>query len=98
MTGVGAPRVLPTGKLPGDILDRLVRRVVAVKTDPITFATDRVATYLVDVNANDLACLGVRPRWMVVTSLLPEGKTTEAEVEAQFRDLHAACARHGIAL
>jgi hydrogenase expression/formation protein HypE len=116
--------VLPTGKLAGELLDRLVRRyvtpdpsvligpgvgrdaaavrigggVIAVKTDPITFVSDRAAAYVVDVNANDLACLGVRPRWMVVTSLLPEGKTTEADVEAQFRDLSAACGRHGIAL
>ena len=54
---------------------------LVVKSDPITFASESPAQYLVDVNANDLACLGATPRWMMVTALLPVG-TTEGEVEA----------------
>lgn len=71
--------------------------VLVAKTDPITFATRSAAAYLVDVNANDLACLGATPRWLLATALLAEG-TTEAEVEDQFRDLDAACTRRGIVL
>jgi hydrogenase maturation factor len=115
---------LPVGKLPGDLLARLVATygshdpallvgpgrghdaaavafggaVLAAKSDPITFATDRAARYLVEVNANDLACLGATPRWMLVTALLPEGSTTVADVEGQFRDLHDACVARGISL
>jgi hypothetical protein len=108
--------ILPIGKLPGDLLARLIAghriddpavvvgpgigrdaaaieigdTVLVVKTDPITFATDAAAQYLVDVNANDLACMGATPRWLLVTALLPEGRTTESLVESLFRDLQAS--------
>jgi hydrogenase maturation factor len=72
-------------------------RILVAKTDPITFATEHAATYLVDVNGNDLACLGARPRWLLVTALLPEG-ITAGEVEAQFAELAAVCAARNIAL
>src|SRR5262245_40623973 len=39
---------------------------LVVKADPITFATAQAAHYLVNVNANDLACLGATPRWLSV--------------------------------
>jgi hydrogenase maturation factor len=71
---------------------------LVVKSDPITFATENAASYLVNVNANDIACLGAVPRWLTVTALLPEGKTTPALVEAQFRELHEACAGIGVTL
>lgn len=74
------------------------RRALVVKSDPITFATAEIGWYLVNVNANDLACLGATPRWLLVTALLPEGRTTAATVEAVFAGLHDACAGLGIAL
>jgi hydrogenase expression/formation protein HypE len=70
---------------------------LVVKSDPITFASESPARYLVDVNANDLACLGATPRWMMVTALLPEG-TTEELVESHFRELRDACLQRGISL
>lgn len=71
---------------------------LVVKTDPITFATESAPRYLVNVNANDLACLGATPRWLLVTALLPEGKTTPAMVEALFAELQQACRERDIAL
>lgn len=73
-------------------------RALVLTSDPITFATAEIAWYLVNVNANDLACLGATPRWLLVTALLPEGRTTPASVEALFADLRDACAPLGIAL
>ena len=70
---------------------------LVVKSDPITFASESPARYLVDVNANDLACLGATPRWMMVTALLPEG-TTERQVESHFRELRDACIQREISL
>ena len=70
---------------------------LVVKSDPITFANASPAQYLVDVNANDLACLGATPRWMMVTALLPVG-TREDEVEAHFRELRDACVERGVSL
>lgn len=117
--------LLPLGKLPSALLERLLaryatpdarliigpgigrdaaaialdeHRAMVVKSDPITFATAEIGWYLVNVNANDLACLGATPRWLLVTALLPEGGTTPALVEEIFAGLHSACAPLGIAL
>jgi hydrogenase maturation factor len=46
-------------------------RLLVLKSDPITFATDAIGWYAVQVNANDLATTGATPRWMLVTLLLP---------------------------
>ena len=53
--------------------------LLAAKSDPITFATDEIGYYAVNVCANDLAVCGARPRFYLPTVLLPEG-TTEADV------------------
>jgi len=42
-----------------------------IKSDPITFATDQIGWYLVQVNTNDLATTGAVPRWLTITLLLP---------------------------
>ena len=72
--------------------------VLLVKTDPITFASDRAAYHLVHVNANDIACQGGTPRWLVVTALLPEGSTTPAAVAALFAELNHAAAGIGVSV
>jgi hydrogenase expression/formation protein HypE len=70
---------------------------IVVKSDPITFASDAAARYLVAVNANDVACLGGIPRWIAVVLLLPEG-TGESQVEQLFADLQVACDEAEIAV
>ncbi|MFT4038788.1 MAG: AIR synthase-related protein [Thermomicrobiales bacterium] len=72
-------------------------QVVVAKTDPITFATDRAAHHLVEVNANDIACMGATPRWLLVTSLLPVG-ITPATVLQSFAELTEACRQRGVEL
>ena len=37
-------------------------RYLAAKTDPITFATDLIGWYMVNVNANDIAVMGATPK------------------------------------
>jgi hydrogenase maturation factor len=66
-------------------------QVVVAKTDPITFATDRIGWYAVNINANDVACMGATPRFFLAVLLLPEGKATVAMAEAIFRDVAASC-------
>jgi len=66
-------------------------QVVVAKTDPITFATDRIGWYAVNINANDVACLGATPRFFLAAILLPEGAASEAMAEGIFRDLAASC-------
>ena len=51
-------------------------RYLVAKTDPITFATDAIGWYAVNVNANDIAAMGATPRFFMATVLLPEGQAT----------------------
>lgn len=67
-------------------------KYLVAKTDPITFATDRIGWYVVQVNANDLATAGARPKWFLVTALLPETGTDEKLIECIWDDLRDALA------
>ena len=73
-------------------------RYLVTKTDPITFATDQIGWYVVNINANDVACLGARPMWFIVTLLLPEGQTDPALVENIFDQLRTASQELGISV
>lgn len=86
------PRVILGAGIGEDaaIIDMGDRYLVA-KTDPITFATAEIGWYAVNVNANDVACCGARPRWFLATLLLPEAGTTPALVEGIFAQIAGAC-------
>jgi hydrogenase expression/formation protein HypE len=73
-------------------------KYLVAKTDPITFTADRIGWYAVNINANDLATMGARPRWFLATFLFPEGHTTEALVEKIFGETLRACRELGITL
>ena len=73
-------------------------RYLVAKTDPITFATDEIGWYAVHVNANDLATSGATPKWLLVTILLPQDRTTAAMVEDIFAQISDACQEIGVAL
>lgn len=73
----------------------LADRYLVVKTDPITFATNEIGWYVVQVNANDVACLGARPLWLMVTALLPVG-CDEALPQTIAQQITEACAAHDI--
>jgi len=65
--------------------------------DPVTFATEHIGWYAVNVNANDIACMGARPAWFLATALLPAGGADELP-DRIFDELVAACDRLGIEL
>lgn len=124
MTDNDASNLIPPGKLPAELLGRILARntirdervlisprigtdaaairfgdqALVVKSDPITFPTANIGHYLVNVNANDIACMGAVPRWLLVTSLLPETSTTAELVEGIFDDVLAACDEIGVSL
>lgn len=77
---------------------RVGDQIIVLKTDPITFATDEIGWYAPNVNANDIACMGATPRWMLVTALLPEHQTTPELVRQVFADLRSACNALGVSL
>ncbi len=116
--------LLPAGKLPLALLERLLARFapddpriivgpqagedaavldmgdryLVAKTDPITFASSEIGWYAVNVNANDLAVMGARPRWFLATLLLPAGLADARMAEEIFGQIHSACSALGISL
>ena len=97
-TGVTDPSVVLGPGVGEDaaVLD-LGETLLVVKSDPITFATERIGWYAVQVNANDIACTGGVPRWFLATLLVPE-RFTEDQAEELFTQVLDACNDIGVAL
>src|SRR5262245_21580869 len=51
----------PTPRTDGGVGALISDRFLVVKSDPITFATEAIGWYAVQVNANDLAVMGATP-------------------------------------
>ncbi len=114
----------PLGKLPTDVLARLLSRIaptdprvivgpgigldaavidmgdklLVVKSDPVTFATDSIGWYAVQVNANDIATTGATPRWLLATVLLPASRADEALAQGILDQIYHACTGIGVSL
>jgi len=73
------------------------RTIVVASTDPITFTTDHIGYYAVNVNANDVATMGATPRWFLATALVPPG-TGKRVLGRIFGDLDSTCVGLGIRL
>ncbi len=71
---------------------------LVLKSEPITFATQQIGWYAVQIAANDIATTGCKPQWMLLTVLLPEGKTTPRDVEELTRQVSETCRQLGIIL
>ncbi len=65
--------------------------------DPITLTGSDVGGHAVLINANDVAVMGVRPRWFLAVVLLPAG-TRESDVRALFDSMRSALEDVGAAL
>ncbi|NPV85258.1 MAG: AIR synthase [Anaerolineae bacterium] len=115
---------LPIGKLPPDILSKLLKaaplldqrvilgpgigidcavvdmgdRLLVFKSDPITFATNEIGWYAVQVSSNDIATTGATPCWYLVTALLPENTTDESLVQTISNQIYNACREKGISV
>jgi hydrogenase maturation factor len=72
--------------------------LLVFKSDPITFATDEIGWYAVQVNANDIASSGAVPAWFLMTVLLPEGSSTAEGVEQISQQVFQACQQIGVSL
>jgi hydrogenase expression/formation protein HypE len=73
------------------------RGVLVAATDPITLTAAGAAKLAVIVNANDVAVMGVPPRWFLAAVLLPPATAAEA-VEELFAEMHAALGEVGASL
>jgi len=65
-------------------------RYLVATTDPVTFATDAIGWYAVQVNANDIASMGASPRFFLAAIIVPEDQASEALIESIFRSIHEA--------
>ena len=50
---------------------------ILVSSDPITFDTENIGEYLVDICSNDIYASGGIPKWLLVTCLIPIGTSFE---------------------
>ncbi|MHA1234604.1 MAG: AIR synthase related protein [Promethearchaeota archaeon] len=71
-------------------------KYLVAKTDPITFVTDEIGYYAVNVNVNDVVCTGATPKWFQSTILLPANLTDADLIETIFRSIHDTCKSFGI--
>jgi len=71
-------------------------KFLVAKTDPITFVTDEIGYYAVNVNVNDVVCTGATPKWFQSTILLPAKHTNEDLIETIFKNIHDTCKSFGI--
>ncbi|MEC9294055.1 MAG: AIR synthase family protein [Chloroflexota bacterium] len=67
------------------------------KSDPITFATDRIGWYAIQVNANDIAASGGTPKWFLSTLLLPEDEKV-SNVKVIFEQMREAADELGVTI
>ncbi|ASJ13986.1 AIR synthase family protein [Thermococcus radiotolerans] len=71
--------------------------VLVASTDPITGAEKGIGFYAVHVNANDVATFGARPKWFLVSILLPESADERLLTEIM-RELHESASKLGVAI
>lgn len=72
--------------------------LLVLKTEPITFVTDAIGWYALQIAANDVATTGAAPRWYMATLLLPERSTTPALVEEISSQAYQACRELGVTI
>jgi hydrogenase maturation factor len=70
---------------------------VIVATDPITMTGSGVGSHAVWINANDVAVMGVQPRWFLANVMLPIG-TRQDDVRNLFASMREALGEVGAVL
>ena len=80
------------------VVDNGGPNLLVLKSDPITFATDEIGWYAVQISANDIATSGAVPRWYLVTALLPENRTTPELAETISSQIYSACRELGVSV
>ena len=66
-------------------------------SDPVVGATAGAGRLLVHINANDVACKGADPAWLVVTLIVPADDGVPV-IKRVMREIHETCSALGIAV
>ena len=69
--------------------------ILVFTADPITGTPSHIGQHSVEINANDIATTGARPKWYLCTILLPVG-TREDSLREITREIHETAKRLGI--
>lgn len=71
--------------------------VLIAATDPITLTAASIGAFAVEINANDVAVMGARPRWFLAAILLPTGSSVR-DVHEILDAMRPVLERLGVAL
>lgn len=71
--------------------------MLVAAADPVTGAVSNAGGLLVHINANDVACKGADPSWLIVTLIVPESLGVKF-ITQTMREIHEACEALGIAI
>jgi hydrogenase maturation factor len=117
-------QILPTGKLPPELLEKMLNKIpildknvivgpgtgldcsvidygdqyLVLKSDPISLTSENIGWYAVQINVNDIVTTGADPKWILITLLLPENKTTTQIAEDITDQLILATNEYGITI
>ncbi len=71
--------------------------ILAASSDPVTGATKNAGSLLVHINANDLACKGADPSWLIVTLIVPDSLGVEF-IKDIMNEINETCKKLNIAI
>lgn len=78
-------------------LIRVPEGILVAASDPVTGAGKNAGKLLVHINANDVACKGADPAWLIVTLIVPDSMGVPY-IRGIMREIHEACEEMGIAV
>ena len=97
-TGAKRNDLLVGGGLGEDAaLIRVNDGILVAASDPVTGAEKNAGKLLVHVNANDLACKGADPSWLIVTLIVPDSMGVKF-ISSIMQEIHEACKELNISI
>ncbi len=98
-TGAGRPDVVVGAGLGEDaaVIRWPAGPYLVAASDPVVGATAGAGRLLVHINANDVACKGADPAWLIVTLIVPADEGVSA-IERIMSEVHETCSELGIAV
>ena len=71
--------------------------ILAAASDPVTGAVKNAGKLLVHINANDLACKGADPAWIIITLIVPDNLGVNF-IREIMKEIHDTCKELNIAI
>lgn len=78
-------------------LIKIPEGILVAASDPVTGASKNAGALMVHVNANDLACKGADPSWLIVTLIIPDEMGNDF-IKKIMLEIHETCKKMNIAI